>query len=96
MTETLIERLRGHVNKRHGPSKSPITGKFNLPNGAWAMMLDAADELTRLTAQRDELRGALEGILDHFQIPPTISHPSGNNAQLVKRARAAIKNTEAS
>jgi hypothetical protein len=36
----LVERMRGHVEKRGGPTL----------NGAWAMMLEAADEIERLRA----------------------------------------------
>jgi hypothetical protein len=40
----IVERLRKHVNNRGGPS---------LQNGAWEMMLEAADEIEKL---RDGLR----------------------------------------
>jgi uncharacterized coiled-coil DUF342 family protein len=42
--QDIVERLRNHVNHRNGPS---------LLNGAWQMMLDAADEITKLRAERD-------------------------------------------
>lgn len=37
----LVERLRNHVNNRGGPS---------IENGAWQMMLDAADMIEHLKA----------------------------------------------
>jgi hypothetical protein len=42
--QDIVERLRNHVNHRNGPS---------LLNGAWQMMLDAADEIAKLRAERD-------------------------------------------
>jgi hypothetical protein len=42
--QDIVERLRNHVNHRNGPS---------LLNGARQMMLDAADEITNLRAERD-------------------------------------------
>jgi hypothetical protein len=36
--QDIVERLRNHVNHRNGPS---------LLNGAWQMMLDAADHAIR-------------------------------------------------
>jgi hypothetical protein len=42
--QDIVERLRNHVNHRNGPS---------LLNGAWQMMLDAADEIISLRAERD-------------------------------------------
>jgi hypothetical protein len=40
----IVERLRAHVTDRGGAS---------LPNGAWDMMLEAADEIERLTSMAD-------------------------------------------
>jgi hypothetical protein len=40
----IVERLRNHVNHRNGPS---------LLTGARQMMLDAADEIIKLRAERD-------------------------------------------
>jgi hypothetical protein len=42
--QDIVERLRNHVNHRNGPS---------LLNGAWQMMLDAAEEITKLRVERD-------------------------------------------
>jgi hypothetical protein len=45
MSEDIVERLRKHVNNRGGPS---------LQNGAWEMMLEAADEIERLRGRATE------------------------------------------
>lgn len=43
----IVERLRDHVDNRGGPS---------IENGAWQMMLEAADEIERLKAALNESR----------------------------------------
>lgn len=48
MTDDIVDRLRVHVQARGGPSRDAKTGKVNAPNGAWVMMLEAADEIERL------------------------------------------------
>lgn len=40
--DDIVKRLRNHVNNRGGPS---------IANGAWEMMLEAADEIERLRDQ---------------------------------------------
>lgn len=47
---TLVDRLRNHVRDRGGMSRDAETGEIVLPNGAWAMMLAAADEIEQLKA----------------------------------------------
>lgn len=44
---TLSERLRKHVQDRGGLAKDE-DGNVVLPNGAWAMMLEAADMIDRM------------------------------------------------
>ena len=46
----IVERLRKHVNDRGGAS---------LENGAWSMMLKAADEIERLRQYISELEDAI-------------------------------------
>ena len=46
----IVERLRKHVNDRGGAS---------LENGAWSMMLKAADEIARLRQYISELEDAI-------------------------------------
>lgn len=46
-TKPLAQRLREHVMSRGGPSKD-ASGNPVLPNGAWQMMLDAADHIESL------------------------------------------------
>jgi len=56
----LIISLRKHVMDRSGPAKDD-DGNLVLPNGAWAMMLKAADMLERQAAQISALRVEQEG-----------------------------------
>lgn len=42
----IVERLRAHVSMRGGLAKDE-EGNIVLPNGAWAMMLEAADKLEK-------------------------------------------------
>jgi hypothetical protein len=51
---TLVERLRAHVINRGGMAKD-ANGNVILPNGAWSMMLEAADALERIGLERDAL-----------------------------------------
>lgn len=45
----LVKRLRKHVEDRGGPK---------LENGAWQMMLDAANEIERLRAENEIYKAA--------------------------------------
>jgi hypothetical protein len=54
------DRLRAHVNSRNGPARDAATGNIVLPNGAWVMMLEAADEIERLRRRVAELSGVVE------------------------------------
>lgn len=45
----LVKRLRDHVNVRGGPT---------MKNGAWDMMLEAADRIDELEAENARLRNA--------------------------------------
>ena len=53
----LAERLRYHVNSRLVEKNAP-----SLANGAWAMMLEAADKIDRLESDLSELRDYLDSI----------------------------------
>ena len=50
----LAQRMRDHVQHRGGLSKDD-EGKPIMPNGAWAMMLQAADMLDEYEALRNSL-----------------------------------------
>lgn len=64
----IVERLRKHVNDRGGAS---------IDNGAWQMMLDAADEIVHL---RDELgAAALECEILKQQAAAVIATDGGTN-----------------
>jgi hypothetical protein len=74
--QDIVERLRNHVNHRNGPS---------LLNGAWQMMLEAADEIANLRAERDDWKGAAECNDAFLQMakeghPITIVPPHGASA----------------
>lgn len=56
----LIERLRSHVRDRGGMSRDAETGEIVLPNGAWAMMLAAADALSSQSLSLSEAREEIE------------------------------------
>jgi len=56
----LIERLRSHVRDRGGMSRDAETGEIVLPNGAWAMMLAAADALSSQSLSLSEARALAE------------------------------------
>ncbi|MFG1429401.1 hypothetical protein [Roseixanthobacter glucoisosaccharinicivorans] len=43
----IVERMRAHITNRGGLSRD-ADGNLVAPNGAWAMMLEAADEIERL------------------------------------------------
>lgn len=47
----LVAELRGHVRSRGGLSRDAETGEIVLPNGAWAMMLEAADLIEQQAAE---------------------------------------------
>lgn len=53
----LVERLRAHVNNRGGAS---------LQNGAWQMMLDAADKIEKLQRRVTVLEMVIQEELDEF------------------------------
>lgn len=55
----LVERLREHVRSRGGLSRDAESGEIVLPNGAWAMMLEAA---ALIEQQAAELAGARAGL----------------------------------
>ena len=86
MSLNLQNRLRTHVTARGGLSRDSDTGEINIPNGAWAMMLEAADEI-------DALRGALRLMLPHVQFviarnpgtTPEAQHAYGVAEQLLSR-----------
>lgn len=50
MTTDLPARLRAHVANRGGMAKD-ADGNTVLPNGAWSMMLEAAETLERVVEQ---------------------------------------------
>lgn len=56
----LVNRLREHVRSRGGLSRDAETGEIVLPNGAWAMMLEAADLIEQQAAELAEARGENE------------------------------------
>ncbi len=51
-----------------------------------------ANEIERLRASHDALFKALDDILNHFTVAPTISAGGGTNAELVENALSAIAN----
>jgi len=55
MDKDIVQALRDHVNSRGGPSKNE-NGEVIMKNGAWDMMLEAADEI-------EKLRGVITGEL---------------------------------
>ncbi len=92
MAEPLIERLRAECYG-HPHATLPWTRR---------LLHDAADELTRLTAQRDELREALGAYLyetTHLPTPITVGGREYIRALIpysaVKEVRTALANTEA-
>lgn len=62
----LIARLRAHVRDRGGMSRDAETGEIVLPNGAWAMMLAAADALSSQSLSLSEAAEALEQCEAYF------------------------------
>ena len=54
----IVERLSGLYDEWSSPHSSPD----GLPTGA-SIMLDAADEITRLRAENERLRAALESVM---------------------------------
>ena len=49
----IVERMRAHITNRGGLSRD-ADGNPVAPNGAWAMMLEAADEIERTRKANDE------------------------------------------
>jgi hypothetical protein len=58
---TLSERMRKHVQDRGGLSRDAETGEIVLPNGAWAMMLEAATALPASKVRATALEGERDG-----------------------------------
>lgn len=54
----IVERMRAHITNRGGLSRD-ADGNPVAPNGAWAMMLEAADEIERLRTDLEELATAI-------------------------------------
>lgn len=54
MTRLIEERLRQHVTARGGPQ---------IENGAWSMMLEAADEIERLRQRDTEAAEYVESVI---------------------------------
>lgn len=49
----IVERMRAHITNRGGMSRD-ADGNPVAPNGAWAMMLEAANEIERIRKANDE------------------------------------------
>ncbi len=73
MTDKIQERMRAHVNTRGGPHKDD-DGKPAIKNGAWVMMLEAADRIDALETERDALRDALREIVRAVKTPHTTTY----------------------
>lgn len=67
---SVAENMRKHVRDRGGPSRGE-NGQPVIPNGAWAMMLEAANVIDALLAERNRLIDeidVLETRLEHDRI----------------------------
>lgn len=62
----LSKRLREHVNSRGGLSKNEA-GEVVISNGAWAMMLEAADEIEKLEQRVSNLGWQVSDMRDELE-----------------------------
>jgi hypothetical protein len=56
----IVERMRAHITNRGGLSRD-ADGNPVAPNGAWAMMLEAADEIERIRQNLEQEKNISRG-----------------------------------
>lgn len=61
---SLVGRLRDHVRDRGGMSRDAETGEIVLPNGAWSMMLAAADLIEQQARELADLEGRFSFVVE--------------------------------
>lgn len=85
----VVERLQVHVISRGGLSRDSVSGAVNLPNGAWAMMLEAADTILALSAENERMKAELKWVKE--QVCGDV-HPRWSERHHVTQTRYEIAN----
>jgi hypothetical protein len=84
----LAERLRHHVISRNGPAKDD-DGEVILPNGAWRMMLDAADMIDGLSRVHDKSAQNFADLVEALGWTDKTCSESEVRAEVLRRLHAA-------